>query len=78
LKTPTDSVLFYRSETKKTKPNPNKKNWKKTEPNRFESVFVLKTKPKPVGLNQFRFGFGFFLKKFDLVTFFDKNRTEPN
>jgi hypothetical protein len=70
LKTPTDSVLFYRSETKKTKPNPNKKNWKKnqakpekTKPNRFESVFFLKNKPKPVGLNQFRFGFGFFFLK---------------
>jgi hypothetical protein len=34
----------------------------KTEPNRFEPVFVLKnrTEPKPVGLNRFRFGFGFF------------------
>jgi len=29
----------------------------KTEPNRFELVFVLKnrTEPKPVGLNRFRF-----------------------
>jgi hypothetical protein len=24
---------FYKPETEKTKPNPNKKNWKKTEPN---------------------------------------------
>jgi hypothetical protein len=54
----------------------------KTEPNRFEPVFALKkqTEPKPVGLTRFRFGFGFFFQKknnFGLVTFFDKNRTEP-
>jgi hypothetical protein len=45
----------------------------KTEPNRFESVFVLKnqTTPKPVGLNRFQFGFSFFKKKyFGLVTLF--------
>jgi len=38
---------------------------KKTEPNRFEPVFVIKnrTEPKPVDLNRFRFGFGFFYKK---------------
>jgi len=41
----------------------------KTEPN-LELVFVLKTKPKPVGLNRFWFF------KFGLV-FFDKNQTEP-
>jgi hypothetical protein len=32
----------------------------KTESNRFEPVFILKTKPKPVGLNWFRFGFYLF------------------
>ena len=77
---------------KKTEPNrknrakteSNQKNRakpEKTEPNRFEPVFSLKnrTEPKPVGLNRFRFGFGFFFKKkFGLVIFFDKNRTEPN
>lgn len=42
-------------------------------------VFDIKnrTEPKPVGLTRFRFGFGFFLKKIGLITFFDKNRTEP-
>jgi hypothetical protein len=63
-----------------TEPKPSQTG--KTEPNRFEPVFSLKnrTEPKPVGLNRFRFGFGFFFKKknFGLVTFFDKNRTEPN
>jgi hypothetical protein len=57
---------------------PEKKNReKKTEPNQFEPVFVLKnrTELKPVGWNWFRF---FFLKKFGLVVFFlYKNRTEP-
>jgi len=67
---------------KKTKPNwkngaktgKNRAKTEKTEPNRFEPVFALKnrTEPKPVGLTRFRF----FLKKFGLVTFFDKNRTE--
>ena len=60
------------------KPEKNRAKPKKTEPNRFEPVFTLKnrTEPKPVGLTWFRF---FFSKKinFGLVTFFDKNRTEP-
>ena len=62
---------FYKPKTKKTKPNPNPKTHKKkrakpeknlakpekTEPNRFEQVFVLKnrTEPKPIGLDRFRF-----------------------
>jgi hypothetical protein len=74
---------------KKTEPNRKKpsQNQKKpsqigkTEPNRFEPVFVLKNRiePKPVGLNRFRFGFGFFSKYkiFGLVTFF-YIKTEPN
>ena len=33
--------------------------FKKTELNQFEPVFIQKTEPKPVGLNQFQF----FLKK---------------
>jgi hypothetical protein len=60
LKKPIGLVRFYKSKTEKTELNPNKKNepyWKKTEPNRFESVFVLKTEPKPVGLNRFQFFF---------------------
>jgi hypothetical protein len=59
------------------KPNPNRKKQKKnrgkpknqakpekTEPNRFDPVFILKnrTERKPVGLNRFRFGFGFLFK----------------
>jgi hypothetical protein len=52
------------SQTEKTEPKQKKpsQNRAKTEPNRFEPVFSLKsrTEPKPVGLNRFRFGFGFF------------------
>jgi hypothetical protein len=74
LKKPTGSVQFrfYKPETENTEPNPNHKKkpsqtgkkpsqTRKTEPNRFEPVFVLKnqTEPKLVGLNRFRF----FLKK---------------
>jgi len=67
---------------KQSKTEPNRKNWarpEKIEPNRFEPVFVLKnrTELKPVGLNRFRFGFGFFKKKFSLVIFYKKNRIEP-
>jgi hypothetical protein len=59
-KTPTGSVRFwfYKLETEKTKPNPNRKNQKKnrknraktkkTEPNRFEPVFVLKNRNRSV------------------------------
>jgi len=71
---------FYKQKTEKTEPNPNRKKpeknraktgkSKKTKPNRFEPVFVLKnrTELKPVGLNRFQFGFFFF--KFGLVSFF--------
>ena len=74
LKKPTDSVQFrfYKPKTEKTKsnqtkPKPVEPNRKKTEPNRFKSVFVLKNEPKPVGLNRFRF---FKKKYFGLVIFF--------
>jgi hypothetical protein len=84
LKKPTSSVRFFKPGTRKTEPEKNRakpkkpSQTKKTEPNRFEPVFSLKnrTEPKPVGLNRFRFFF--FKKKFGLVIFFDKNRTEPN
>jgi hypothetical protein len=68
---PTGSVRFrfYKPETEKTEPKP-----EKTEPNQFEPVFVQKTEPKPVGLNRFRF---FLKKKIGLVTFF-LIKTEPN
>ena len=59
----------------KTKPN------QKTEPNRFEPVFILKnrTEPKPVGLNRFRFDFGFFIKKKEIrFVFFFLIKNEPN
>jgi hypothetical protein len=69
LKKPAGSVQFqfYKPKTEKTEPDrtetgKNEPNRQKTEPNRFEPVFVLKnrTEPEPVGLNWFRFGFGFF------------------
>jgi hypothetical protein len=74
LKKPTGSVRFwfFKPGSGKTEPNPNRKKpeknpsqTEKTELKRFEPVFALKnrTEPKPVGLNRFRFGFGFFLKK---------------
>jgi hypothetical protein len=75
---------FYKLETK---PNPNRKKsknkpsqigkkpsqTKKTEPNRFEPVFVLKnqTEPNPVGLNRFQF----FLK---LIWLFFLIKIKPN
>jgi hypothetical protein len=66
---------FYKLETEKTEPNPNKKN-KKNRAKPVWSGFVMKnrTEPKPVGLNRFRF-----FKKyifFGIVFFFNKNRTE--
>jgi len=57
LKTPAGLVRFwfYKPETKKTKPNPNKK---KIEPNRFKPVFVLKnqteTKQEKTEPNRFK------------------------
>jgi hypothetical protein len=63
LKKPTVRFRFYKPETEKTEPKPEKTEPKpsrteKTEPNRFEPVFVLKTnrtEPKLVGLNRFWF-----------------------
>jgi hypothetical protein len=55
LKNWTVQFQFYKFETEKTEPNRKKLSQiKKTEPNRFEPVFVLKnqTESKPVGLNQ--------------------------
>jgi hypothetical protein len=52
LKKPTGSIRFwfYKPETEKTEPNPEKNRKKpsqneKTEPNRFEPVFVQKNEP---------------------------------
>ena len=82
---------FYKPETEKTKPNPNKKNRKKPsqtgknrakleiEPNRFEPVFSQnnQTEPKPVGLNWFGSVLVLFYKKNGFwLFFFDKNQTE--
>jgi hypothetical protein len=58
------------------KPKKKPSQTEKTEPNRFEPVFVLKTEPKPVGLNWFWFDFYFLKKKIGLITFFYKNQTE--
>jgi hypothetical protein len=62
LKNPTGSVQFwfYKPEIKKpnrTQTGKKPSQTRKTEPNRFEPVFVLKnqTEPKLVGLNRFRF-----------------------
>jgi hypothetical protein len=67
LKKPTGLVWFrfYKPENKKTELKPNRKRQsqtEKTEPNRFEPVFVIKNRiePKPAGLNWFWFGFVFF------------------
>ena len=64
-----------RAKPEKTKPNRAKTG--KTEPNRFEPVFSLKNRTEtgrfePVSV------FFFLKKNFGLITFFDKNRTEPN
>ena len=71
---------FYKPEPKKSNRNRSQTGKKpsqprKTEPNRFEPVFVLKnrTEPKSAGLNRFRFVF--FLNSVWLL-FFYKNRTE--
>jgi hypothetical protein len=68
LKKSTGSVWFwfYKPETEKTEPNPNRKKLEKNRAklkkpsqtgfcpkNRAKPVFVLKTEPKPVGLNLF-------------------------
>jgi hypothetical protein len=69
-KKPTGSIRFrfYTPETEKTEPKP-----KKTDPNRFELVFVLN---KPNQNRSVWTGFGFFKKKFNLINFFDKNQTK--
>jgi len=69
------------SQTGKTEPN--RKNQAKpkkpsqNQENRAKPVFFLKnrSKPKPVGLTGFRFGFGFFKKKMVWLLFLIK--TEP-
>ena len=61
-----------RKNQKKTEPKPSQTG--KTEPNRFEPVFVLKNKPKLVGLNRFRFGF---FKK-NSIWLFVFIKTKPN
>jgi hypothetical protein len=58
LKKPTGSVRFFKSGTEPKKPEktePNRKNrakpktnQAKTEPNRFEQVFVLKNQTEPI------------------------------
>ena len=86
LKKPNRTETDKKPEKNRAKPKKPSQNWEnraktgKTEPNRFEPVFSLKnrTEPKLVGMNRFQFGFSFFSKKkkINLVTFFDKNRTE--
>jgi hypothetical protein len=50
---------------------------KKYERIGFLGFLKSRTEPKPVGLTQFRFGFGFFKKKPAWLFFIGKNRTEP-
>jgi hypothetical protein len=76
LKKPTGSVQFrfYKPETKKTKPNPNRKKTgkkqAKPEKNRAK-LEKIEPKPSQTSLNRFFSGFGFFFKKkFGLVIFF--------
>ena len=65
------------SETGKTEPNrENRAKTGKTEPNRFEPVFALKNRTETGQFDLVSVQFRFFFK-FDLVIFFDKNRTEP-
>jgi hypothetical protein len=65
------------SQTGKIEPNrKNRAKTEKTKPNRFEPVFALK-KPNRTETGRFDPVSVFFQKKkFDLVTFFNKNRTE--
>jgi len=64
-----------KTESNKKKPNQTGKNRvkPKNKPNQFELVFILKNKPKPVGLNRF----WFFYKKIRFDYFFYKNWIEP-
>jgi hypothetical protein len=80
----TEKTELNRTESKPKKPGQNEPNREnrgktgKTEPNRFEPVFSLK-KPNRTETGRFDLVSVFFSKKknFSLVTFFDKNRTEP-
>jgi len=71
-----------RTELKQKKPSQNSKKLSQTKPNRNWSVwtdFYSKiTEPKQVGLNWFRFSFGFFFKKNQFGYFFFLIKTEPN
>jgi hypothetical protein len=86
LKKPIGSVRFrfYKPETEKTKPNrtPNRKKLEKNQakPKKPSQTSLnwfcaKKTEPKPVGLNRFRFGFGFFFKSVWLLFYI---KTELN
>ena len=72
------------TESKQKKPSQTGKKLSQTKLNRNWSVWIdfysKITEPKQIGLNWFRFGFGFFiLKKNQFGYFFkNKNRTEPN
>jgi len=79
-----------RTEKNQKKTEPNRKNRAKSEKNRakpkkrakpvwtgFCSKKSNRTEPKPVGLNRFRFGFGFFFKKNSVWLLF-LIKTEPN
>jgi hypothetical protein len=88
LKKPAGSVRFrfYKPKSGKNEPNRNRKKpsqnqknqakTEKTEPNRFELVFALKNQTETGRFDPVWVRFRFFFLKFDLVTFFDKNRTE--
>jgi len=83
LKKPTGSIQFwfYKPETEKTEPNPEKNRKKpsqneKTEPNQFEPVFVQKNEPNWTETSRFEPVLSYFLKKFSLIIFFNKNQTE--
>ena len=64
LKKSTGSVMFYKPETEKTKPNLNRAKPEKNEPNR--KTKPNRKKPNQTGLTRFRF----FFFKIDLVIFF--------
>jgi hypothetical protein len=79
LKKPTSSIRFrfYKPDTKKIEPNKkNRAKPKKPSQTGLSWFLSKKTEPKPVGLNRFRFGFGFFKKNSVWLFFFIK--TEPN
>ena len=85
MKKPTGSFRFYKPETEKTELNPNRKKWKKTEPNRKKlsqtgktesNRFYPKNQTKTGQFEPVSVRFRFFLKKFGLITFLYKNQTE--